>query len=86
MTKEAPAQQGEAATDKETQKTPPQARQAVVAHDNIQECNSPEDAYYCSADFLDQLDKLESIAREKLQHRKKVICSPPSFSLGISLE
>jgi len=48
--------------------------------------SSPDDAYYCSSEFLEQLDKLESIAREEIQHRKRVACSPPSFSIGISLE
>ncbi|KAJ8437678.1 hypothetical protein Cgig2_028616 [Carnegiea gigantea] len=46
----------------------------------------PYDAYYCSPEFFEQLHKLESIAREEIQHGKRVACSPPSFSLGISLE
>ncbi|KAJ8450758.1 hypothetical protein Cgig2_021230 [Carnegiea gigantea] len=30
--------------------------------------------------------RAKSIAREEIQHRKRVACIPPSFSLGISLE
>ncbi|KAJ8424951.1 hypothetical protein Cgig2_018758 [Carnegiea gigantea] len=37
-------------------------------------------------EFLEQLDKLESVARGEIQHRKRVACSPSSFSLGMSLE
>ncbi|KAJ8447044.1 hypothetical protein Cgig2_033613 [Carnegiea gigantea] len=58
----------------------------IHINDDPIQCVSPDDAYYCSLEFLEQLDKLESIAREEIQHRKKVACSPPSFSLGISLE
>jgi len=86
VTKEAPAQQVKTAIDTQTQKTPPHTRQAVVVSENIQECVSPDDAYYCSLEFLEQLNKPESIAREEIQYRKKVACSLPSFSLGISLE
>ena len=73
-------------TDTQTQKTPPHTRKAIAASENVQECVYPDDAYYYSPEFLQQLDKLESIAREEIQHRKKFTCSPPSFSLGISLD
>ncbi|KAJ8427523.1 hypothetical protein Cgig2_008883 [Carnegiea gigantea] len=72
--------------DDPIQKSPPLTNHTVAANENIQECVSLDDAYYCSPEFLEQLDKLESIAREEIQHRKKVACSPLSFSLGISLE
>ena len=53
MTKEAPAQQEETATDTQTQQTPPHTRQAVAASENIQEGVSPDDTYYCSPEFLE---------------------------------
>ncbi|KAJ8438925.1 hypothetical protein Cgig2_033812 [Carnegiea gigantea] len=78
VNKEALAQQGETATDTQTQKTPPHTRQVVAVSENIQECVSLDDAYYYSPEFLEQLNKLESIAREEIQHRKKVACNPPT--------
>ncbi|KAJ8426139.1 LOW QUALITY PROTEIN: hypothetical protein Cgig2_022436 [Carnegiea gigantea] len=86
VTKEAPAQQRETSTEMQAQKSPPHSRHRGAADENVQECISPDDAYYCRPEFLEQLDKLESIAREKIQHRKRVVCSPPSFNLGISLQ
>ncbi|KAJ8451300.1 hypothetical protein Cgig2_014072 [Carnegiea gigantea] len=81
MTKEAQAHQEKTTTDMQTQQTPPHTTQGVAA-----KYVSPNDAYYYSPEFLEQLDKLESIAREEIQHKKKVAYSPPSFSLGIPLE
>ncbi|KAJ8425195.1 hypothetical protein Cgig2_004317 [Carnegiea gigantea] len=86
VTKGAPTQQGETLTEMQAQKSPPHTRHIGVANENVQECVSPDDAYYCSPEFLEQLDRLESIAREEIQHSKRVARSPPSFSLGISLE
>ncbi|KAJ8445885.1 hypothetical protein Cgig2_000197 [Carnegiea gigantea] len=58
----------------------------ACANENVIECVSPDDTYYCSSKFLEQVDKLESMAREQIQQRKRVACSPLNFSLGISLE
>ncbi|KAJ8432080.1 LOW QUALITY PROTEIN: hypothetical protein Cgig2_024690 [Carnegiea gigantea] len=66
--------------------SPPHTRHKGAANENVQECISPDDAYYYSPEFLEQLDKLEGMAKEEIQHRKRVTCSPPSFSLRISLE
>ncbi|KAJ8432250.1 hypothetical protein Cgig2_013903 [Carnegiea gigantea] len=63
------------ATDTQTQQTPPHTRQAVATSENIQECVSPDDEYYCSPVFLEQLDKLESIAREEIQQRKRSLAA-----------
>ena len=70
----------------QAQKSPPHTRHIGAANENVQECVSPDDTYYYSLEILEELDKLESIAREEIQHRKRVACSPLSFSFGISLE
>ena len=66
MTKGAPAQQGETSIEMQAQKSLPHTRHIGVANENVQECVSPDDAYYCSPEFLKQLDKLESIATEEI--------------------
>ena len=94
VTKGAPAQQEETLTEMQAQNSPPHSRHTGAANENVQECISPDDAYYCSPKFayycspkfLEQLNKLKSIARDEIHHRKRVACSPPSFSFGISLE
>ncbi|KAJ8428961.1 hypothetical protein Cgig2_003292 [Carnegiea gigantea] len=86
VTRVAPVQQGETATQMQTQRSQPHTSHTACANENEPECVSPDDTFYCSPEFLEQLDHLESIAREQIQQRKRVACSPPSFSLGISLE
>ncbi|KAJ8434670.1 hypothetical protein Cgig2_030056 [Carnegiea gigantea] len=55
-------------------------------NDNVRECLTPDDPYYCSPQFLEQLDKLESMAIKRMEQRTRIGCSPQSFNLGISPE
>ncbi|KAJ8451444.1 hypothetical protein Cgig2_017835 [Carnegiea gigantea] len=83
ITKEAQAQQEKTRTNTQNQQTPPHTTHGVAVSDNIEDCDSPYDTYYCSPEFLEQLER---IASEQIKHKKKFACSPPSFSLGIPLE
>ncbi|KAJ8440473.1 hypothetical protein Cgig2_013632 [Carnegiea gigantea] len=51
--------------------------------DNVRYCSTPDDPYYCSLEFLEQVDKLESMAIERMEQRTRMGCSPSSFNLGI---
>jgi len=86
VTRVPPAQQGETSTQMQTQRSQPHTGHTTCANENVTEWVSPSDTYYCSSKFLEEVDQLESMAREQIQQRKWVACSPPSFSLGISLE
>ncbi|KAJ8435722.1 LOW QUALITY PROTEIN: hypothetical protein Cgig2_002679 [Carnegiea gigantea] len=55
----------------------------ACGNQNVTDCLSPNDTYYCIPEFLEYVDQLESTAREKMQ-QKRMGFSPPSFSLGIS--
>ena len=67
------------------QRSQPHTSHTACANENEPEYVSPNDTYYSSSEFLEQVDQLESMAREQIQQRKRVACSPPNFSLGISL-
>ena len=70
----------------QTQRSQPHTGHTTCANENVTEYVSPNYTYYCSPKFLEEVDQRESMAREPIQQRKRVPCSPPSFSLGISLE
>ncbi|KAJ8429091.1 hypothetical protein Cgig2_001051 [Carnegiea gigantea] len=55
-------------------------------NDNVRYCCTPDDPYYYSPKFLEQVDKLESMAIERMEQKTRMGCSPPSFNLGISPE
>ncbi|KAJ8429930.1 LOW QUALITY PROTEIN: hypothetical protein Cgig2_017980 [Carnegiea gigantea] len=57
-----------------------------VQNKNVIDCLSRNDTYYCILEFLEQVDLLESMVREKMQQKKRMGFSPLSFSLGISHE
>ena len=86
ITRVAPAQQGETSTQIQTQRSQPHTSHTTCVNENVIECVSPDDTYYCSPEFFEQVDQLESMTREQIQQRKRVACSPLSFSLGISLK
>ena len=47
---------------------------------------TPDDPCCCSPEFLEKVDKLESMAIERIEQRTRMGCSPPSFNIGISPE
>ncbi|KAJ8438372.1 hypothetical protein Cgig2_006290 [Carnegiea gigantea] len=56
----------------------------ACGNQNATDYLSPYDIYYYSPEFLEEVDQLESMAREKNAVEKKIGFSPPKFSLGIS--
>jgi len=58
------AQQGNKGTQIHTQTSQPQRTNTAGGNDNVRECLTPDDPYYCSPEFLEQVDKLESMAIE----------------------
>jgi len=79
----AAADQGNKRTAAHTQISQPQSTDKVGGDDNVRDCSTPDDLYYCSPEFLEQVDKLESMAIEKMEHRTAMGCSPPSFNIRI---
>ncbi|KAJ8434519.1 hypothetical protein Cgig2_030142 [Carnegiea gigantea] len=65
---------------------PLQSTDKAGGDDNVKDCSTPDDPYYCSSEFLEQVDKLESMAIERMEQRTRMGCSPLSFNLGISPE
>ncbi|KAJ8437972.1 hypothetical protein Cgig2_033705 [Carnegiea gigantea] len=59
---------------------PLQSTDKVGGDDNVR---APDDPYYCSPEFLEQVDKLESLAMEQ---RTRIGYSPSSFNLGLPSE
>ena len=45
-----------------------------------------DDTFFCSPEFLEQVEQIESMAKDKLQQKRTMDFTPPSFSLGISPE
>ena len=80
------ADQGNKGIASHTQISQPQSTDKAGGGDNVRDCSTPDDLYYCSPEFPEQVDKLESMAMEKMEHRTTMGCSPPSFNLGISPE
>jgi len=58
----------------------------AYVNQNETDCLSPDDTYYYSSEFMEQVEQLESMAIEKLQQKKGMDFNPPSFSLRISPE
>ncbi|KAJ8428153.1 hypothetical protein Cgig2_028028 [Carnegiea gigantea] len=66
--------------------SPQPSSDAVVTNQNETYCSSPYGTCYCSPEFLEQVQQLESMARETMQRKKRINFNPPSFSLRISSE
>ncbi|KAJ8420931.1 hypothetical protein Cgig2_017127 [Carnegiea gigantea] len=65
---------------------PLQSTDKAGGDDNVRDCSTPDDPYYYSPEFLEQVDKLESMAIERMGQRTRMGCSPLSFNLGLSPE
>ncbi|KAJ8435724.1 hypothetical protein Cgig2_002681 [Carnegiea gigantea] len=86
MTTVAQAQQGKKVTQMHTHSSQPYTSGTACGSQNVIDCLSADDMYYCSLEFLELVDQVESMAREKMQQKKRMGFSLPSFSLGTSPE
>ena len=50
------------------------------------DCLAIDDTFFYSLEFLEQVEQIESMAREKMQQKRTMDFTPPSFSLRISPE
>ncbi|KAJ8423420.1 hypothetical protein Cgig2_032670 [Carnegiea gigantea] len=80
------AREGDKTTQIQIQGSHPPTTATACVNQDDKDCLSPDDTFYCNPEFLEEVEQLETMAREKMQQKKRMDFTPPSFNLGISLE
>ena len=80
------AQEGHHTTQMPQQGCHPPTTDTVSLNESHRECLATDETFYCSTEFLQQVEHIETMAKERMKQKRAMNFTPPSFSLGISPE